>query len=450
MCSKRIFAHAKRLLVGAMRAPGKRPGTAVVRVLGSSHAQHVQHDPRGLNRARGSTPRGGRLRLQGLVRAFAPTGPLGIGSAATIARRRGARMTANGIDRDPVRSSPAPFVPARGVRWGCLRRLAPVPWSTRVWGVPCLTGRSPSERDSQPRGRSPRTLLDRARHAVWLGRRWLPARALVVVGDRTEAALEWREAVRHAAGVSPRVRREAALDEPAPPRQLRQNGRPRQQGKRWPTRAHVLPASTTRWRTVPVASGDGAGAQRVQIPSQTAVWSHSGTPVVPRRWGLMRAPAGRFEPQALLATDQRRAPDQILTDVVRRWQRDTTGEAVRTHLGVETQRPWSAQATARTTPAVLARSAMITLMAAHMLGTHTLPVRPAAWYRQEWATCSDTIAVVRPGVWRQGDVSTSKAEAAVVNIPRALFERLTDALCYAASMDKVELRCLVPQCDGMD
>jgi hypothetical protein len=33
----------------------------------------------------------------------------------------------------------------------------------------------------------------------------------------------------------------------------------------------------------------------------------------------------------------------------------------------------------------------------------------------------------------------SKAEAAVVNIPRSLVDRVTDALCYAASMDKVEL-----------
>jgi hypothetical protein len=64
----------------------------------------------------------------------------------------------------------------------------------------------------------PRTLLDRARHAVWLVRRWLPTRELVVVGDSAYAALAWLDAVWHALGGIARLRRDAALDEPAPPR----------------------------------------------------------------------------------------------------------------------------------------------------------------------------------------------------------------------------------------
>jgi hypothetical protein len=110
---------------------------------------------------------------------------------------------------------------------------------------------------------------------------------------------------------------------------------------------------------------------------------------------LIRDPEGRVEPQALLATDQKLAPQPILTSCVRRWQMETTFEEVRAHLGVETQRPWSIQATARTTPALLALSSMATLMAAPLIGTTTMPVRTAAWYRKECATFSDTIALVR-------------------------------------------------------
>ena len=291
---------------------------------------------------------------------------------------------------------------------------------------------SPSERDDQQRGRAPRTLLDRARHAVWLVRRWLPARELVVVGDSTSAALEWLDAVRHAVCVITRLRLDATLSEPAPPRPPRQNGRPRKQGKRWPTLANVLTSSPTRWRTVTVAHGYGEGARRVQITSQTAVWYHSGKPVVPIRWVLIRDPEGRFAPQALLATNPQLRPVQILTSVVRRWQMETTFEEVRAHLGVETQRPWSDQATARTTPAVVALYSMVTLMAAHLIGTHPMPVRAAAWYRKAHATFSDTIALVRHCLWRQCHFSTSQAEADVVKIPRTLYERFTDALCYAA------------------
>jgi DDE superfamily endonuclease len=96
--------------------------------------------------------------------------------------------------------------------------------------------------------------LDRARHAVWLVRRGRPERDLVVVGDHTYAALEWLDAGRHAVGVITRLRLDAALYEPAPPRHPRQNGRPRRKGKRLPTLAKVLTASTTRWSTVTVAT----------------------------------------------------------------------------------------------------------------------------------------------------------------------------------------------------
>jgi hypothetical protein len=74
---------------------------------------------------------------------------------------------------------------------------------------------------------------------------------------------------------------------------------------------------------------------------------------------------------------------------------EATVEEARAHLGVETQRHWSDRATARTPPAVLALDALVTLMASHLIGTHPMPVRTAAWYRQAHATFSDTIALVR-------------------------------------------------------
>jgi hypothetical protein len=79
-------------------------------------------------------------------------------------------------------------------------------------------------------------------------------------------------------------------------------------------------------------------------------------------------------------------------------------------------------------------------MAAHLIGTETMPVRSATWYRKACATFAETIALVRRCVWGQCDFSPSAAAADAVHIPRSLFERCTDALCYAAYLDKVELR----------
>jgi hypothetical protein len=64
-----------------------------------------------------------------LIHAFVPAGPVILGLDDTIERRRGKRIAAKGIYRDPVRSSDAHFVKASGLRWLCLMLLAPVcPW----------------------------------------------------------------------------------------------------------------------------------------------------------------------------------------------------------------------------------------------------------------------------------------------------------------------------------
>jgi hypothetical protein len=188
----------------------------------------------------------------------------------------------------------------------------------------------------------------------------------------------------------------------------------------------------THWTTVTMAHWYGEEQRHVQLSSNTAVWYHAGKPVVPIRWVLIRDPQRRFEPQALLATNPQLTPVQIVTYFVRRWQMEATFEDARAHLGGETQRQWRERATARTTPALFALYSLVTLLAAHLIGAHPLPVRTAAWYRKAHATFSDTMALVRQCLWRQCHFSTSQAEADVVNIPRLLLERFTDALCYVA------------------
>jgi hypothetical protein len=46
-----------------------------------------------------------------------PQGPVVIGCDDTIERRRGAKISAKGIYRDPVRSSHSHFVKTSGLRW---------------------------------------------------------------------------------------------------------------------------------------------------------------------------------------------------------------------------------------------------------------------------------------------------------------------------------------------
>ncbi|WP_236960106.1 hypothetical protein [Methylobacterium durans] len=79
-------------------------------------------------------------------RRFRPRGPLIKALDDTIERRRGKRISAKGIYRDPVRSSDRHFGKASGLRWMSLMLLAPIPWAGRIWALPLLTALVLSER----------------------------------------------------------------------------------------------------------------------------------------------------------------------------------------------------------------------------------------------------------------------------------------------------------------
>jgi hypothetical protein len=431
--SKGVWSAVQVLLAGAILAVGPRTVSAVLRVMGLSEEEQFQKYHRVLNRATWSTVAASRLLLRILIAAFVPAGPLVMALDDTIERRRGAKIAAKGIYRDPVRSSHSHFVKASGLRWLCLMLLAPIPWANRSWALPFCTALAPSKRYYQERGREPNKLTDRARQVLLMVKRWLPERAIVVVADSSFAAVELLAAVREKVCVITRLRLDAALYDPAPKRapQTRGRGRPPLKGARQPTLQAVLAAPRTRWCTVTVPRWYSQGARTIEIASGTAVWYRHGTPVVPLRWVLVRDPAGQFTPQAFLCTDQGIAPQQIVAWFIQRWQVEVTFEEAHAHLGLETQRQWSDRAIARTTPAILALYSLVALLAKHLLQQETMAIRTAAWYEKDCATFSDTLAMVRRWLWHAQNLSMSENTPDTVKIPRALFQRLTETVSYA-------------------
>jgi hypothetical protein len=357
--SKRIWQRVQILLMGAILAPGQRTVTAILRIMGLSAEKHFQNFHRVLNRAIWSSREASRLLLGMLVAAFAIFGPVVLGLDDTIERRRGAKIKAKGIYRDPVRSSHSHFVKASGLRWLSLMLLAPIPWAKRIWALPFLTVLAPSERYYEGRKRAHKKLTDWARQVLLQVRRWLPSRKLVVVMDASFATIDflWRVAkLANPICLIARFRLDAALYEPAPKYKPGQMGRPRKKGKRLPTLKQVLQDTQTLWKKVVIPDWYGEGRREVEIASATAVWFHSGMPPLPIRWVLIRDPKGKFKTQALLCTDMIEKPEQILKWFMMRWQVEVTFHEVRDHLGVETQRQWSDWAIARTTPTLLGLS----------------------------------------------------------------------------------------------
>src|SRR5229473_5187709 len=226
------------LVTGAILTTGKRTVSAVLRVMGLSQDRNYAMYHHVLSRAVWSGLAASAILLRLLLQAFDGGGDLVFGIDETIERRRGEKIAAKGIYRDGVRSSKSHFVKASGLRWISVMWLTSIPWAQRVWALPFLTVLAPSERYYEARGRKLKKITDWARQLVFQLRRWLPNRAIVIVADSAYAALDFLHAcasLQQPVTVITRLRLDAALDKPAPPRQPKQKGRPRKKGKRLPT-----------------------------------------------------------------------------------------------------------------------------------------------------------------------------------------------------------------------
>jgi hypothetical protein len=433
--SSQVWAYVPTLVVGAILAPGKRTVTSILRVMGLEQCPHFQNFHRVLNRARWSSRKAAGILLSLLVTTFAPEGVVLLGIDEHLERRKGKKIAPKGIYRDAARSSKEYLTKASGLRWLVMMLLVPIPWAGRVWALPFLTVLAPSERYHRERNQRHKPLARWARQMIRQASRWLRDRKLVVVADSAYAVLELLAPMTRLSRpvtMVTRLRLDAALYEPASPRKPGTKGAPRKKGKRLPTLEAVAQDPATTWRPLTVPRWYGQGARPVEIVSDTAVWYHSGKPVVPLRWVLIRDPWGKFATQALLCTDLAATPEQIVGWFVQRWPLEVTFEEARAHLGIETQRQWNEQAIRRTTPVLLGLFSIVTLLAHQLQERQGLPIRQAAWYRKKKPTFSDALAAVRRELWQGAVFPTCPPKTDVQKLQQALFQRFADTLCYAA------------------
>jgi Transposase DDE domain len=307
--------------------------------------------------------------------------------------------------------------------------------------LPFLSALAYSERYAKECGKRHKTLSEWAWQLLLLVRRWWPEREIVAVADSTYASLRLLDRCRSLSNpitFITRLRLDAALYEPAAPRYPGQMGRTRLKGERLPNLSAVAEDPATDWTPMTLAHWYGGGERVVEVVSETALWYSTGLPAVALRWVLIRDPKEEFATQALLCTDLDAEPERIISWFVRRWQMESTFQEVRQRLGFETQRHWSELALRRTAPVLLGLFSMVTLLAHQYMAKakkkkSANTVRRVAWYEKQRPTFSDALALVRKELWaREATFCGSPAETETVKVPRALMERLTDAVCYAA------------------
>ena len=225
-----------------------------------------------------------------------------------------------------------------------------------------------------------------------------------------------------------RLRLDACLCDPPPPRRPGRRGRPPVKGARLPSLAERLRDPRTPWRRVAVTGWYGRTTRRLDITTGTALWHHPGTRVA-IRWVLVRDPTGEKEPQAFLCTDLNTEPIDILRWFVRRWRTETTFEEARRHLGMETQRQWSDLAILRTTPALLGLVSLVTLWASQLAAERGPVVEHVRWYPKPLPTFSDALALIRRELWTAQVNAISPAAQTARNVPTDLIDRLLIVAC---------------------
>jgi len=105
---------------------------------------------------------------------------------------------------------------------------------------------------------------------------------------------------------------------------------------------------------------------------------------------------------AVFSTDVDPPVAMSIAAFVRRWTSEVTFEETRRYLGVETQRPGSDRAIARTTPTSFALFSLVCLMAHRWVAMgQVLPIRVTAGYRKSEATFSDVLAMVSRVLWAE-------------------------------------------------
>lgn len=287
--SRWTWRHVPILVVGALLTPGQRMVSSALHAVGLAQTPTFQTSHRVLNRAVWSSLGASRILLRLLVATFiVDNEPLVLGVDETIERRRGKKIAAAGIYRDPVRSSHCHARQserfalglsdaARAHSLGWSRVGVALSYSTRPVRTRCARAPPSSQISSDPGAPTDSSRIRQVH-------RWLPERQLVVVGDRGSAALELLAAVRPVATFVTRLRLDAHLCAPPPPRAPGQTGRPRLVGKRLPTLEQWRDDPATQWTLLTIPRWESEAQRQVEIVSQTAIWYHTGLPPVPIRW----------------------------------------------------------------------------------------------------------------------------------------------------------------------
>lgn len=436
---RRTFANAQQLLLGAIICPGSRTVCNVLRTIGLADEEAFCNFHRVLNRATYSMLDLSRHLLKLLVCHFTSSEEyLVFGVDETIERRRGSKITKKGVYRDPVRSSQSHFVKTTGLRWMSMMLLTNLPWlsSVNYWALPFLTALCPSKRFYEKYAkRQPKKLTDWARQFIlFLARYAKPIKSKIcLVGDGSYATYELMQTAQ-AKGISlvGRLKINSRLFHLPKPKPKGKRGPAPHMGNRILSMDKRLTDGRVKWQKVVFSEWYGQRDKQMLVTHGTSIWDSNKGYWVKVKWVLVKDPDQKLDPVLLATNDVDMDAVDVVRFAVRRWRVEVTFAEVRRHLGVETQRQWSALAIERTTPILLGLKSLVCLMALPLYQADKIKANATAWYQKENITFSDVLSAVRMKIWPELQLPTS-SKISIVGRLRAKMRYLEKTLAWAVA-----------------
>jgi hypothetical protein len=330
-------------------------------------------------------------------------GPLIVIIDDTLCRKHGKGICGASMHHDPLLSSGRKPFFSFGHVWVVLALWVPLPMgATRGFALPLLfrlyrsTKRGgQADAPSRPtRGRRLQaaqtahtqgerpTKLELAREMLAIVAQWAGPRSVYAVADSLYAGrtlLEQRPANVH---VISRLRMDAALWTPPPPRRKGQTGRPRRRGVRLPTPT-ALAAAGRRWRTISVTIY--GRTVTTQVITCRALW-YVALRDQPVRIVVVHDPTGKRKDEAFFCTDSGVTEGFLLETYARRWTLEVTFHDAKQSLGFEDAQSQTARAVLRTAPLAGIGYDLVLLWAArHSQAGRPLPAVTRPWYRAKVA-----------------------------------------------------------------
>lgn len=388
----KTFSKALVLMTGALLCKGGVTVCAALRMVSLASEKQFSKYHRLLSRDRCDLMLGAKILLQSLLNTFQPQGPITFAIDDTLERRRGKKIQAKGRFKDPIHSSGGKVVISSGLRWMPVMLLTPVPFLKRMVALPFLTVLTQSEKrakELQIRHKSPQKY---ATQVVCLLRSWIPSRQMRLVVDAGYACVElFIQCIKYKVTLITRLRANARLFDFPPPR-TGKKGRPAKKGERLTIKEIAKRAS---WRRYTVKGYGGESIIR-DLAEWTCLWCPVKGEPIRIRLVFSRDPNDvKGVVFTLMTNDFNISMAEVLEGYIMRWSQEVTHREAREYVGVETQRQWSNNAIARTTPLLFALYSLVFLMANALMKGKKIEPGKTAWYCKDGLTFSDLLSAVR-------------------------------------------------------